>query len=400
MFKATHIRGLLLLCGLLPAVLAQGSATTIRGIIPRLRDVYQPGQDGNWACLGGGHVVDFSKVNDDYCDCLDGSDEPGTPACPNGVFYCNNRGHVPQLLNASAVDDGICDCCDGSDESRGRCQNTCIEAGGAARSALKALLLAAEAGTLKRNGFIAQAAKSLSLWRSQLDDLIQEESSLIKTVGLWKLKSQRAAQIEAELAARRPAPVPPAPTAESASEASPEVASLAISSAEELSSGGLPADVAPSAPLEGAGADGANADKRASVGGGPVEPAPHQLPDEGATAAKSSAAEKAASEAATQAQAGQLEDSPEEIGKRIASQWTHDPDAVGSLQADEEEAEGQAAQEVVATHEFEHEEVEEAAEAEESQDLSEEDLSHIDLKPLGAFRDTQVFWLRFCPLSA
>ena len=30
-------------------------------------------------------VVSWEMVNDDFCDCQDGSDEPGTSACSNGV---------------------------------------------------------------------------------------------------------------------------------------------------------------------------------------------------------------------------------------------------------------------------------------------------------------------------
>lgn len=58
----------------------------------------------------------FSAVNDDYCDCLDGSDEPGTAACALGRFYCRNVGSVPQVLPSAFLNDGVCDCCDGSDE--------------------------------------------------------------------------------------------------------------------------------------------------------------------------------------------------------------------------------------------------------------------------------------------
>jgi protein kinase C substrate 80K-H len=71
--------------------------------------------------------ISYSAVNDDYCDCSDGSDEPGTSACDGMMFYCENKGFTPQLIRSSWVDDGICDCCDGSDEPLRRiiCPNIC-----------------------------------------------------------------------------------------------------------------------------------------------------------------------------------------------------------------------------------------------------------------------------------
>eukprot|EP00927_Polykrikos_kofoidii_P016023 TRINITY_DN17191_c0_g2_i1.p1 TRINITY_DN17191_c0_g2~~TRINITY_DN17191_c0_g2_i1.p1 ORF type:complete len:650 (+),score=128.26 TRINITY_DN17191_c0_g2_i1:321-2270(+) len=58
-----------------------------------------------------------TAVNDDFCDCSDGSDEPGTSACLTGSFYCINSGSVPQRIRSALVGDGVCDCCDGSDET-------------------------------------------------------------------------------------------------------------------------------------------------------------------------------------------------------------------------------------------------------------------------------------------
>jgi len=91
-------------------------------------------------------ICDFCGEN--VCFVEDGSDEPGTSACPNGQFYCENKGYKGSLIPSHFVGDGICgmfqsstlkiilikeyfdhlDCCDGSDEyeTTVACNNTCL----------------------------------------------------------------------------------------------------------------------------------------------------------------------------------------------------------------------------------------------------------------------------------
>lgn len=95
----------------------------------------------SFRCLDGSKSIPISAVNNDVCDCADGSDEPGTSACAamhNGVaaqlpekwrFQCTNKDFLVQMIPHNRVNDGICDCCDGSDEllSGVACPNRCAE---------------------------------------------------------------------------------------------------------------------------------------------------------------------------------------------------------------------------------------------------------------------------------
>ncbi|KAJ7328192.1 hypothetical protein OS493_025068 [Desmophyllum pertusum] len=103
------------------------SASSIRGVAVTRLPFYDSSKD--FTCLDGSLTVPFNNVNDDFCDCGDGTDEPGTSACSNGLYHCTNAGFRPRNIPSSRVNDGLCDCCDGSDEYDGAvtCPNTCKE---------------------------------------------------------------------------------------------------------------------------------------------------------------------------------------------------------------------------------------------------------------------------------
>jgi hypothetical protein len=55
----------------------------VRGIAPADLIIYtQP----KFTCDDGAVIIDKSAINDNFCDCDDGKDEPGTNACPDGML--------------------------------------------------------------------------------------------------------------------------------------------------------------------------------------------------------------------------------------------------------------------------------------------------------------------------
>lgn len=57
----------------------------IRGVREKDRSLYISEHSNTFKCKDDSAVIRLNQVNDDYCDCeSDGSDEPGTEACPNG----------------------------------------------------------------------------------------------------------------------------------------------------------------------------------------------------------------------------------------------------------------------------------------------------------------------------
>ncbi|KAG5189346.1 glucosidase II beta subunit-like-domain-containing protein [Tribonema minus] len=108
----------------------------VRGIAVDALEFYAAAKEsGLFSCRdGSGTPFSFTRVNDDFCDCSDGSDEPGTAACAGvthapTTYTCPNAGYMPLAVPSSRVGDGVCDCCDGSDEPQRRppCADTCLE---------------------------------------------------------------------------------------------------------------------------------------------------------------------------------------------------------------------------------------------------------------------------------
>ncbi|KAK4354994.1 hypothetical protein RND71_027188 [Anisodus tanguticus] len=170
------------------------------GISPEDANYYKGLSSGAIKCKDGSKKFTKDQLNDDFCDCPDGSDEPGTSACPSGKFYCKNAGHVPLSIYSSRVNDGICDCCDGSDEYDGKvkCPNTCWEVGRVARDKLKKKIATFQEGITLRKKEIEEAKLAIAKEEAELSKLKNEEKILKEKVEQLKEKKEQIEKAEEE----------------------------------------------------------------------------------------------------------------------------------------------------------------------------------------------------------
>ncbi|KAJ5716824.1 Glucosidase 2 subunit beta [Penicillium malachiteum] len=190
-----------------------------RGVAPEFAKFYQDTE--SFTCISNPAVkITFSAVNDDFCDCPDGSDEPGTAACshlsqnsPLTVadrpghsdidltlslpgFYCKNKGHKPSFVPFQRVNDGICDyelCCDGSDEwahvGGTKCEDRCKEIGKKWRKEEEQRQKAMTAALKKKKELLAEASR-------QQDDI---ENNIVRLSAEVKDAEAKVAGLETAL---------------------------------------------------------------------------------------------------------------------------------------------------------------------------------------------------------
>ncbi|KAK3696176.1 hypothetical protein LTR37_018078 [Vermiconidia calcicola] len=189
----------------LAIVYAASDAPRPRGVGPEFAKHYKDAK--TFACISNPSIkLPFARVNDDYCDCPDGSDEPGTSACahlssyspqtPGAAnatqalpgFYCKNKGHVPSYVPFTNVNDGVCDyesCCDGSEEWDGvggvKCEDRCKEIGKEWRKQDEVRQRSQTNAAKKRKELVAEAAKIKIGIQDRLQSLTTEiEGSELK----------------------------------------------------------------------------------------------------------------------------------------------------------------------------------------------------------------------------
>ncbi|KAF9880297.1 glucosidase II beta subunit-like protein [Colletotrichum karsti] len=150
---------MVLISTLLSAAAPVSASNLPRGVGPEFVKFFESKE--SFTCISHPEIkLSAKQINDNTCDCPDGSDEPGTAACSHldplspiqpfvgsktGTtntttalpgFWCANEGHIGAYVPFMYVNDGHCDydiCCDGTEEYSNvggvKCPNKCGEIG-------------------------------------------------------------------------------------------------------------------------------------------------------------------------------------------------------------------------------------------------------------------------------
>jgi protein kinase C substrate 80K-H len=178
------------------------------GVDPALKHLYASSSSSAFVCDGNAKTIPLSRVNDEYCDCDDGSDEPGTSACAgrreSRGFYCVNAGATPLTVPASRVDDGVCDCCDGSDETTNgwkkiECENTCVMEARARRVELVRRIGDAKKGLKAKASAESKSSGARRGWEKELAHLESGVAGQREGLESLKLAAEEAEEEERKL---------------------------------------------------------------------------------------------------------------------------------------------------------------------------------------------------------
>lgn len=164
----------------------------------------------DFACIGHPSItIKSAQVNDNSCDCPDGSDEPGTAACSNidplsppqplvsstsGTtnttnvlpgFWCENKGHIGAYVPFVYVNDGVCDydlCCDGTEEYSHaggvKCENRCDSIGKEYRKIEESRKQAKEKAAKRRRTMVKEARELRRRVEAKMASLQEEIKEL------------------------------------------------------------------------------------------------------------------------------------------------------------------------------------------------------------------------------
>ncbi|KAK3316633.1 glucosidase II beta subunit-like protein-domain-containing protein [Apodospora peruviana] len=189
-----------------------------RGVGPEFAKFYEP-KAATFTCIGNPSIVlKSSQINDNSCDCSDGSDEPGTAACSyldplspeqplqgsvTGTtnitsalpgFWCTNEGHIGSYVPFTYVNDGVCDydlCCDGSEEFAHvggvKCENRCKAIGKEWRRLEDERKKSKERSAEQRRALVKESRELRQKVESKIASLKQE----IKELEVKKIDLQR-----------------------------------------------------------------------------------------------------------------------------------------------------------------------------------------------------------------